>query len=174
MTWRGSSTPTDRLLSSLVYLLPVMEALPFGIFLFSQIPVLVTILSPLFYLRQFYDLSVGGLAIVPLLAFFGLFLGVVRNSSCSHLLRFNAMQALLITIGIYLGEILLQILGITQILSLGFADPQSHAPILLVVFFQIIFLGTIALCGYSTFFALQGLYGEVPVISEAAYRQTRY
>jgi len=47
MTWRGSTTVPDRIFASLPYLLPLIDGLAFGRFLFTQFPVLQLLLIPL-------------------------------------------------------------------------------------------------------------------------------
>jgi hypothetical protein len=47
MNWRGTTTVKDRIFASLPYLLPLIAALPFGISLFTQFPILAGILLPL-------------------------------------------------------------------------------------------------------------------------------
>ena len=38
MTWRGSTDFKDRLFGSLVYIVPLITAIPFGGFFFAQFP----------------------------------------------------------------------------------------------------------------------------------------
>lgn len=106
MTWRGSTTVSDRIFASLPYLLPLVDGLMFGRFLFQQFPVLQLLLIPLAPLMQIYSLPFASLVI-----FFALYLGVVRNENISHFIRFNAMQAILLDIVLMLCGLVLPLLA---------------------------------------------------------------
>jgi len=54
MSWRGSKTVLERIFSCLPYLLPLIEGLEFGSFLFRQFPRLTVFLLPLFSFPYFY------------------------------------------------------------------------------------------------------------------------
>lgn len=170
MTWRGSTTQQDRILACLVYLIPMLEALPLGGFLFMSFPILQTLLLPLFLLYPIYSFSVGGLQIISMALFIGLYVGVVRNEKFRHFIRFNTMQALLLAIIVYLFELVLSLLGIVSPLSpVGLSGPVSP----LIILLNTIFLGIFAASIYSIVRSARGLYAEMPIVSEAAYVQTR-
>src|SRR5919199_3703719 len=104
MTWRGSTTVPDRIFASLPYLLPLIDGLAFGSrYLFPQFPVLQLFFVPLAPLLQIYSLPFASLII-----FFALYLGVVRNENISHFIRFNAMQAIMLDIVLFLCQVLVQ------------------------------------------------------------------
>uniref|UniRef100_A0A2P2PLQ6 Protein TIC 20 n=1 Tax=Rhizophora mucronata TaxID=61149 RepID=A0A2P2PLQ6_RHIMU len=89
---RMSSSPTpatDRLASAAAYALPFFNALPYGRFLLSQYPSLRFLFEPLIPLLSLYH----SIPFASFVAFFGLYLGVVRNPIFSDYVRFNAMQA---------------------------------------------------------------------------------
>jgi hypothetical protein len=158
MAWRGSTTIKDRIFAALPYLLPIISGLEFGIFLFKQFPALLVILIPLQPVLFIYqNIPFAGLVI-----FFLLFLLVVRNEKIAHFIRFNAMQAILLDILLVLCSMLSQIL----LRGLG---PNLITETLL----NIIFLGTVAACGYSIVQSLLGRYAEIPTLSEAVYAQVR-
>jgi uncharacterized membrane protein len=94
--------------------------------------------------------------------FFGLFIFVVRNEKINHFIRYNAMQAILLDIVIFLVSILLRIL--TPIPGAGFAIETLA---------NTIFLGIVASVVYSVFQSLNGRYAEIPAISDAVYMQVR-
>lgn len=154
MSLRGSTTIKERIFACLPYLLPLIEGLIFGRFLFQQIPALTFAFAPLFPLIQIYT----SVPFAGLIVFFALFLLVVRNESIAHFIRFNTMQAILIDIVLVLCSFGLQIFGnsfATEILS------------------NTVFIGLIAAVGYSILQSALGRYAEVPVISEAVYMQVR-
>ncbi|NER50075.1 MAG: hypothetical protein F6J92_26025 [Symploca sp. SIO1A3] len=154
MTWRGSADAKHRIFASLLYLIPLFDAIPFGRFLFNQFPFLKVILIPLIPVQIIYQtVPYAGIII-----FFILFLAVVRNEKVAHFVRFNAMQSILIGIIIFLCSLLLPWLGIN---------------LLTETLYSVVFLGTLAACGYSIIQSCLGLYAELPGISEAAYVQVR-
>ncbi|AFZ25363.1 Chloroplast import component protein (Tic20) [Cylindrospermum stagnale PCC 7417] len=159
MTWRGSTTVSDRLFACLPYLLPLIDGLVFGSILLAQFPPLQLLFLPLLPVKAIYD-SIGQIG--QLLAFFALFLLVVRNEKISHFIRFNAMQAILLDIIIFLCSILLKIL--VPIPGAGFAIETVA---------NTIFLGVVASVVYSVIQSLSGRYAEIPAISDAVHMQVR-
>nr|WP_290227898.1 Tic20 family protein [Trichocoleus desertorum] len=161
MTWRGSTTVPDRIFAALPYLLPLIDALPFGEFLFSQFPILQLLFIPLFPVLQIYTLPLVG-PFVGLIVFFALFFLVVRNERINHFIRFNAMQAILIDIVLILCRLVLSIF------------PQGGPGSLLIeTLYNVVFLGVLAAFIYSVAQSLLGRYAEIPTISDAVYMQVR-
>ncbi|KAI6684349.1 hypothetical protein NL676_030262 [Syzygium grande] len=80
---------TDRLISAAAYTLPFFNSLQYGRFLFLKYPSLSFLFDPLLPLLSLYK----SVPYASFVAFFALYLGVVRNPSFSHYVRFNAMQA---------------------------------------------------------------------------------
>jgi len=127
MTWRGSTTVTDRIFACLPYLLPLVDGLAFGKYLFAQFPivgeVLLLPLSPLIFIYQVIPFG-------SLIIFFALFLGVVRNENINHFIRFNAMQAILIDIVMILCSIIMP-----------FVVKVLPSPFIVETIFNVVFLG---------------------------------
>ena len=158
MAWRGSMTVKDRIFASLTYLLPLLDVYPFGTFLLRQVPLFGLIYIPLQPLIAVYY----GIQFASLIIFFVLYLAVVRNERINHFIRFNAMQAILISIILTLIGLAFQILG-----------PVLGENLLTETLFNIIFLGTLAASIYSIIQSAIGRYAEIPGISEASYLQVR-
>ncbi len=156
MTWRGATTVKDRIFASLPYLLPIISGLPFGEFLFRQFPALGIILIPLQPVLFIYS----AIPFAGLVIFFLLFLLVVRNERIIHFIRFNTMQAILLDILLVLCSLLLQILL-----------PALGTNLVTETLVNIVFLGTVAACGYSIVQSLLGRYAEIPTLSEAVHAQ---
>lgn len=177
MVWRKATTMQDRILACLPYLVPILEVLTFGTFLFAFIPPLGLLFLPLAPLTAIYFYSIGGIAVVPLIVFFGLYLGVVRNETLSHFLRFNTIQALLLAIFTFLCKALLDLLHISQsVVSGGFGSATS-LPIDLIfwgIVSSAIFIAVVGASIYAIVQSLRGQYAEMPLISEAAHSQVRY
>lgn len=179
MNWRGSNTISDRIFAALAYAFPLVEVFGFGMFLFAQIPLLSFIylpLAPILIVYGFLNSILRGYG--SFLVFFALYIGVVRNEKLRHFLRFHTMQALMLAIFAYLCGAVLQLLGILQIpnvvsFPLGASLPVASAPLLLILLVDLIFLVVWAGSIYSIVQAARGLYGELPVIADASYAQTR-
>jgi len=159
MSWRGSTTFPDRIFACLPYLLPLIDSLGFGSFLFRQFPLLKLLLIPLQPVLIVYG-SLGQIG--QLIVFFALFMLVVRNEKINHFIRFNTMQAILLDIVIFLCSVLLRIL--TSIPGTDFAMETLA---------NTIFLGILAAVVYSVFQSLMGKYAEIPTISDAVHMQVR-
>ncbi|MBD2562757.1 MULTISPECIES: Tic20 family protein [Nostoc] len=158
MSWRGSTTVSDRIFACLPYLLPMVEAVTFGLFLLQQFPPLAIVFAPILILWSFYrNVRYAGVII-----FFALFLLVVRNEKISHFIRFNTMQAILLDIIIFLFGILTDVVGLVP--SGGFAIQTLSTTI---------FLGIVVAVAYSVIQSLSGRYAEIPAISDAVYMQVR-
>jgi len=160
MTWRSSTTPLDRIFAALVYLIPLYDGIVYGRFLFVQFPFLTYLQYPLLPLAIVYSLIPFGLG--SLVVFIALFVGVVRNEKIPHFIRFNTMQAILISIVLAIVSLIYQVV-LAPLIRGFFAE----------VLFNTIFLGVLAMVGYSVVQSARGRYAEMPVISEASYLQTR-
>lgn len=158
MSWRGSTTVPDRIFACLPYLLPLIDALIFSQYLFSQFPALRVLVLPLYPFIAIYS----AIPFRGLVVFFALFLLVVRNERIAHFIRFNAMQALLLDIAIVLFTYLIQIIGIVP--GADFAIQTLSTTI---------FLGIVAASLFSIGQSLFGRYAEIPAISDAVYMQVR-
>ncbi len=163
MSWRGSTTVSDRIFACLVYLLPLLDVLRIvgqvlqmsDSFLSPLVAIVATPLAPLLSIYTGF---------IPLIVFFALYLLVVRNENIAHFIRFNAMQAILFGIVISLVEIVWQ-----YILAPAFGGTG----LLTQTLFNAVFLGTIAAVGYSLVQTVLGRYAEIPTISDAVYMQVR-
>ncbi|GET39422.1 Tic20 family protein [Microseira wollei] len=163
MTWRGTTTVRDRIFASLPYLLPLIDGLGFGGFLFGQFPVLRVLflpLQPVLIIYGILDSSFFGLG--GLIIFFALYLLVVRNERIAHFIRFNTMQAILIDIVLVLCRLIVPILA-----------KGIQITFIIETIFNVIFLGVLAAVIYSVAQSLLGRYAEIPTISDAVHMQVR-
>lgn len=158
MSWRGSTTVSDRIFASLPYLLPLINGLLFGSFLFRQFPALQVIFVPLIPVLAIYS----SVPFASLIVFFALYLLVVRNERISHFIRFNTMQAILLDVVVFLCSIVLQILS-----------PVPGTAFAIETLTNTIFLGLVAAVVYGIAQSLLGRYAEIPAISDAVYMQVR-
>ena len=95
----------SKLLGCLLYMIPWNDSLVFGNHLFIKYP-----------LTQVIQLPAIPIVIIErsipfgnLLLFLAIFFGLVRNSKVSYFLRFNALQSLLINIGIIIISFIFEI-----------------------------------------------------------------
>ena len=166
MVRRSSVDYLDRLYAALPYLLPITAVVAFGAFLFLQFPVLQDVFFPVFKLNQILSISILDFISIRFVAWFCVFIFVVRSFKVNHFVRFNAMQALLLDIIVALMS------AIVQVLSLILGN-FAFFPFMLQIIASVTFLGITAAFIYSTFQCVLGKYAEIPIVSEVAYSQVR-
>ena len=166
MVRRSSVDYLDRLYAVLPYLLPITAVVAFGAFLFLQFPVLQDVFFPVFKLNQILSISILDFISIRFVAWFCVFIFVVRSSKVNHFVRFNAMQALLLDIIVALMS------AIVQLLSLILGN-LAFFPFMLQIIASVTFLGITAAFLYSIFQCVLGKYAEMPIVSEVAYSQVR-
>jgi hypothetical protein len=170
MTWRGSTTPLDRFLSALAYLLPLSIGVFFGLFLIQEFPILKLITIPVAPVLMLYG-SLGPFS--GILIFMVLFFLVVRNERIAHFIRFNVMQAILLEIALTIVSILAQTFGMTLLPVLAQVG-DSQILLLVKTLASAIFLGTVAAVVYGIVQCALGLYpDQIPAVSDATYAQVR-
>ncbi len=160
----GSAAPLDRAFSALAYVMPLASALDAGNYFFSfldeQAPpvldVLNLILLPLRPLIQLNN-SIFGLVI-----FIVLFVFVIRNTSISRFIRFNVLQAILVSFMISITLLVMDVLRLTGGNIVG--ETLSN----------VLFLGGMAIVVYSVAQSVLGRYAEIPTISDAVNMQMPY
>ena len=148
----------QRILSCFPYILPMMDALNYGRFLFQKVPLMATIfMKPL---QPFVELS-QTCPMLSFVSFLGLFLFVVRNKSMPRFVRFNTMQALLLEI----------ILIFPQILTSS--NMGGLIPFMFTEFISnMTFYAVVSIVGYSCICNIRGeLPCKIPVISTAVFQQ---
>lgn len=162
MTWRGSTTVSDRIFASLVYLLPLLDVLRFvgRILVMTDSvlrPLVVLVATPLAPLMSLYT------GFLPFIVFLALFILVVRNENIPHFIRFNTLQAIFFGIVLSLIEVIWQY-ALSPVFGMG---------LLTQTLFNAVFLGMIAATGYSIVQTVLGRYAEIPTISDAVYTYVR-
>lgn len=159
MTWRSSTDAKDKFFGALLYLLPLIDVLPFSLPLIQQFPFLAFIYIPIQPLVSiYYQVPFASFAI-----FLVLFAAVVNNPKISYFIRFNALQSILMGIAISLVGIIVN----------WVLQPILGTGLLLTTLYNIITLGTLVGSFYAIVQCALGKYAELPVISEAAYAQLR-
>ena len=160
MSFPNSTDTKDRVIGTLVYLLPFIDVFPIGIPLMKDFPIFSLIYVPFSPLIQIYH----SFPFAGLIIFFGLFFGVVRNPNVSYFMAFNTLQAILLDIVLVIGGFALQI----------FTNGLGSNNLLVLTFCNVIFLGTLVACFYCMFQSARGiLANDVPAISDAVSSQVR-
>ena len=104
----------------------------------------------------------GGIPFAGLIIFFALFMLVVRNEKIAHFIRFNTMQAILLSIVLTLCSLLLRVLN--PVPGVNFATETLA---------NTVFIGLLVAVVYSVAQTIMGRYAEIPAISDAVYMQVR-
>ncbi len=158
----GSATALDRAFAALAYVMPLTSAIGVGsaffAFLGAQAPAVLNLffllllpLTPFIWIETQPFL---GLAV-----FIVLFAFVVRNPNISRFIRFNVLQAILVSFVISIGGLAVSILG-----------PLTQG-LLGETLLNVFFLGGMAVVVYSVIQSLMGRYAEIPTVSEAINMQ---
>jgi len=139
---------TDRVVSALPYLLPLMDGLSFGKFLLTghESNPLVGALALLFTIYK--SIPFGGLV-----AFFALS-ALSSNLSTNRLVRFNAQQAVSLDLALFIPSVVAALAGAASS-GLGLSIP----PMIGELSSDAVFVTLIAALGYS---AVSSLLGETP------------
>ena len=145
-----------RVLGVLLYMIPWSDSLTFGKHLYLKYPFIQIIQVPAIPII----LIERSIPFGSLLLFAGIFLGLVRNNKVSYFLRFNALQSLLMNIGIIIISFIFEIIFSPFLNSLII---RTFSSTLLFSLFAVIF--------YCVWSCTQGNEPDLPIISEATKMQ---
>ena len=145
-----------KILGVLLYMIPWADCLTFGNHLYIKYPFTQIIQIPAIPII----LIERSIPFGNLLLFLAIFIGLVRNSKVSYFLRFNALQSLLINIGIIILSFIFEIIFNSFSNSLII---RTFSSTLLISIFSIIL--------YCVWSCTQGNEPNIPVISQAAKMQ---
>ena len=145
-----------KILGIILYMIPWSDSLGFGNHLFIKYPFTQIIQIPAFPII----LIERSIPFGNLLLFLAIFIGIVRNNKVSYFLRFNALQSLLINIGVII------ISYVFEILFSSFYDSliiRTLSSTLLISIFSMII--------YCVWSCTQGNEPDLPWISQATKMQ---
>ena len=145
-----------KILAMLLYMIPWADSLKFGNHLFIKYPFTQIIQIPAIPAI----LIERSLPFGNLLLFLAIFIGIIRNNKVSYFLRFNALQSLLINIGVIIISFIFEILFSSFYNSLIIRTLSST--LLISIFSMIIY------CVWS---CIQGNEPDLPGISQATKMQ---
>ncbi|XP_047334533.1 protein TIC 20-II, chloroplastic [Impatiens glandulifera] len=148
----------DRLVSAVSYFLPFFNGLQYGRYLFAQYPKFAVLFEPILPLLSLYR----SVPYASFVAFFALYLGVVRNPSFSRYVRFNAMQAVVLDVLLVIPVLLLRIFTPGRS-GIGFK--------LMVMGHNALFTFVVFCFVYSLVSTILGRTPYLPFVADAAGRQ---
>lgn len=154
---------SERAIAGLCYMLPLLDSLKYSKFLLIQFPVFSLALLPLKPLIDFWF----RLGFLQILAFFGMYLGVVQNPQMKRFVRFNAQQAVLLDILLIVPDVL------TRLFSGIDGQPPMDGPGLQA---EILLFNTVFLYTYFSSVVGVGASGlgktfKLPLVGDAADSQ---
>ncbi len=145
-----------KVLGVLLYMIPWSDSLTFGNHLYLKYPFIQIIQIPAIPII----LIERSIPFGSLLLFLAIFLGLVRNNKVSYFLRFNALQSLLINIGIIIISFIFEIIFSPFLNSLII---RTFSSTLLISLFSVIV--------YCVWSCTQGNEPDLPVVSQATKMQ---
>eukprot|EP00850_Spirogloea_muscicola_P009439 SM000053S17396 [mRNA] locus=s53:88816:90066:- [translate_table: standard] len=150
----------QRILAALGYLLPFLDGVRYGRFLFQQYPVTKVALQPFLPLLQAYST----IPYANLLAFFGLYLAVVQNQSFSRYVRFNTMQAVVLDV----------LLILPSLVERQFTPRGGMGLEVLILLYNTIFIFIFACFSFGVASCLLGKTPRLPLVADAADAQVPF
>ena len=145
-----------RLLGVFLYLIPWADSLTFGNHLYIKYPFTQIIQIPAIPII----IIERSIPFGNLLLFLAIFIGLVRNNKVSYFLRFNALQSLLINIGIIIVNFIFQI----------FFSPFENSLIIRTLSSTLL-ISIFSMITYCVWSCTQGNEPNLPGISEATKMQ---
>tara|TARA_Y100001968_G_scaffold215679_1_gene198408 strand:+ start:1235 stop:1693 length:459 start_codon:yes stop_codon:yes gene_type:complete len=146
----------SRILGVLLYMIPWSDSIIFGNHLFIKYPI-----TQIFQIPAIPIILIErSIPFGSLLLFLGIFLGIVRNSKVSYFLRFNALQSLLISIGIIIVSFIFEIIFSPFVNSL-----------IIRTFSTTLFISLFSMIVYCVWSCTQGNEPDLPGISQATKMQ---
>ena len=142
----------QRIISIIIYMIPWSGGLLFGKYLFIEFPVFRLSLIPalpIIYIQRLLPLG-------NIILFIFLFFFIIRNSKISYFLRFNALQSILINIGLIIINFMFEIL----------ISPFGST-LLIRTLSSTIFISILTIIIFCIWECLQGKEPDLPTISEA-------
>tara|TARA_Y100001968_G_scaffold291867_1_gene296624 strand:- start:60 stop:518 length:459 start_codon:yes stop_codon:yes gene_type:complete len=145
-----------KILGIFLYMIPWADSLVFGSHLFIKYPFIQIIQIPAIPII----IIERSIPFGSLLLFFAIFIGIVRNNRISYFLRFNALQSLLINIGIIIVSFLFQI----------FFSPFGNS-LIIRSFSSTLLISLSSVITYCVWSCIQGKEPNLPGISQATKMQ---
>ncbi|KAH7432938.1 hypothetical protein KP509_07G046900 [Ceratopteris richardii] len=153
----GGGEVVDRLLSAVSYVLPLLDGMQYGRYIFAQYPASERLFRPLFPILRMYS----SMPLSNFILFFTLYLAVVRNPKFGRYVRFNAMQACI-----------LDVLIVVPIIVQRILSPRSGLGLdLLIVFYNSVFIALLGAIVFAVISCLLGRIARIPLVADAVDNQ---
>ena len=146
----------EKILGIILYMIPWADSLAFGNHLYIKYPVTQIIQIPAIPII----IIERSIPFGNLLLFLVIFIGLVRNNKISYFLRFNALQSLLINIGVIIINFIFEI----------FFSPFGNS-LIIRTFSSTLFITLLSMITYCVWSCIKGDEPNLPGISEAAKMQ---
>ncbi len=144
----------ERVIAAIGYFLPFFDGIQYGRYFFLQYPAAERLLQPLFPLLQAYK----SFPYSNFIAFFALYLAIVRNPRFSRYVRFNTMQAVVLDV----------LLIFPSLVERTFTPRGGIGFELLIIFYNTVFLFLLACFLFGVFSCLLGKTPRLPIVADAA------
>ncbi len=145
-----------KILGVLIYIIPWSDCLVFGNHLYIKYPFVQILQLPAIPII----LIERSIPFGSLLLFLAIFIGIVRNNKVSYYLRFNALQSLLINIGIIIISFMFEIIF----------NPFGNS-LIVRTFSSTLFISLFSVLFYCVWCCTQGKEPNLPGISQATKMQ---
>ena len=145
-----------KILGILLYMVPWADCLIFGNHLYIKYPFTQLIQIPAIPII----IIERSIPFGSLLLFLAIFIGIIRNNKVSYFLRFNALQSLLINIGIII---------ITFIFEIFFSPFENS--LIIRTFSSTLLISLFSMISYCVWSCTQGNEPNLPGISQATKMQ---
>ncbi len=150
----------NRLVATLPYLLPLTAVMPIGVYVLRELNFLLPLFMPLLWLHDLLNFPLLPFISLDTIVFFALYAFVIRDGNFSRWIRVNVMQALLLSIVVFISSLLLRLAG-------------GAVPLLGQVLANTTFMGIVGASLFAMVQSARGEIAELPGISEAAQLQVR-
>ena len=145
-----------KILGILLYMIPWVDSLKFGNHLYLQYPFTQIIQIPAIPII----IIERSIPFGNLLLFVAIFIGLVRNNKVSYFLRFNALQSLIINIGIIIISFIFEI----------FLSPFANSLIMRTLSSTLL-ISLFSIITYCTWSCIEGNEPDLPGISQETKMQ---
>eukprot|EP00877_Chromochloris_zofingiensis_P004796 jgi/Chrzof1/14317/UNPLg00589.t1 len=142
-------------------MLPLLDAFPYGRYIFLHYPYIARAMAPLAPVQALYM----AIPFLPFIVFLAVYSGIVNNQSLSRFIRYNAMQAVLLDILLIIPQVLLD--DVVKQPAGGLAL-QAY-----ISTNNTIFLFVAVCVAYGTGSCLVGQTPRLPLVADAADSQVR-
>ena len=146
----------EKILGIILYMIPWADSLSFGNHLYIKYPFIQIIQIPAIPII----IIERSIPFGNLLLFLAIFIGLVRNNKVSYFLRFNALQCLLINIGVIIISFIVEI----------FFNPFENS-LIIRTFSSTLLISLFSMITFCVWSCTQGNEPNLPGISEATKMQ---